>query len=353
MCLVQCRCGFWTRAYSRSIRTLWSHFTPAGPEYKAKKLETVSESESEDDDPPKLALARRRAIAAPAVTPFGVLPDEYNVDRLLVVRPGRRLLEYLVHWVGYGAWGDTWEPEHHLPEAEVAAFRAILPISVDLQLPIRFFREPIARRLSSRKSAERRPAHKLVLEVEPLKVPELALAVLEYLSKLCSPPVPIIHEAEGSDSESWTLYVDQLADLADVVALHAVRPKLGVGNMRINCGSDSYTDMAYIYPSLKLSFKRPRASLGVPPLTGAMGFKIEMSYAIINGKTGRFTLPPILAADERFSLAEISNMVEHAKRLLKQEWVAQPVQHELRKKGWVDLPPGRNVLAAPVAVPSE
>ena len=135
MCLVQCRCGFWTRAYARFIRTLWSHFTPAGPEYKAKKLE-VSESESEDDDPPKLALARRRAIAAPAVTPFGVLPDEYNVDRLLVVRPGRRLLEYLVHWVGYGAWGDTWEPEHHLPEAEVAAFRAILPISVDLQLPI-------------------------------------------------------------------------------------------------------------------------------------------------------------------------------------------------------------------------
>ena len=149
------------------------------------------------------------------------------------------------------------------------------------------------------------------------------------------------------------IYIDQLADLADVVALHAVRPKLGVGNMRINCGSDSYTDMAYIYPSLKLSFKRPRASLGAPPLTGAMGFKIEMSYAIINGKTGRFTLPPILAADERFSLAEISNMVEHAKRLLKQEWVAQPVQHELRKKGWVDLPPGRNVLAAPVAVPSE
>ena len=182
-------------------------FHPADPEYKAQKLETVSESESEDDDPPKLALARRRAIAAPAVTPFGVLPDEYIVDRLLVVRPGRRLLEYLVHWVGYGAWGDTWEPEHHLPEAEVAAFRATLPISVDLQLPIRFFREPIARRLSSRKSAERRPAHKLVLEVEPLKVPELALAVLEYLSKLCSPPVPIIHEALGSDLECWTLYV--------------------------------------------------------------------------------------------------------------------------------------------------
>ena len=48
-------------------------FHPADPEYKAQKLETVSESESEDEEPPKLALARRRAIAAQAVTPFGVL----------------------------------------------------------------------------------------------------------------------------------------------------------------------------------------------------------------------------------------------------------------------------------------
>ena len=87
MCLVQCRCGVWTRTYARLIRTLWSHFTPADPEYKAKP-EKVSESESEDEEPPQLALARRRAIAAPAVTPFGVLPDEYNVARLLVVRPG-------------------------------------------------------------------------------------------------------------------------------------------------------------------------------------------------------------------------------------------------------------------------
>ena len=78
--------------------------------------EKSSDSESESSEPRPLSLKKRRAIVAPACTPYGTLAETYEVSELLSVRAGKRAREFLVRWSGWGVRGDTWEPEAHLPE---------------------------------------------------------------------------------------------------------------------------------------------------------------------------------------------------------------------------------------------
>jgi len=40
--------------------------------------------------------------------------NDFKVDRLLAARGVKRGIEYIVAWQGYGADGDTWEPEEHM-----------------------------------------------------------------------------------------------------------------------------------------------------------------------------------------------------------------------------------------------
>ena len=105
------------------------------------------------------------------------------------------------------------------------------------------------------------------IDIEALKEPGLGMGMLEVMSKLTSPPTSIDFNPDfNSTSQAYSVFVDQPAAIADVIALHAVRPGLGFGNLRINCGAASYEDMAYVIPPLEVYFKQPKPSFGTPPL---------------------------------------------------------------------------------------
>ena len=157
--------------------------------------EKSSDSESESSEPRPLSLKKRRAIVAPACTPYGTLAETYEVSKLLAVRAGKRAREFLVRWSGWGVRGDTWEPEAHLPEEAVAGFPSIPPILVSMVLPMRFPREVVARRLASSKKLDRKPAYKIDLEVPQLKVPELGLAVLKAMAEEAESDISVEYEA--------------------------------------------------------------------------------------------------------------------------------------------------------------
>ena len=56
--------------------------------------EKSSDSESESSEPRPLSLKKRRAIVAPACTPYGTLAEIYEVSKLLSVRAGKRAREF-------------------------------------------------------------------------------------------------------------------------------------------------------------------------------------------------------------------------------------------------------------------
>ena len=60
--------------------------------------EKSSDSESESSEPRPLSLKKRRAIVAPACTPYGTLAETYDfeVSKLPSVRAGKRAREFLV-----------------------------------------------------------------------------------------------------------------------------------------------------------------------------------------------------------------------------------------------------------------
>ena len=58
-----------------------------------------------------------------------VLDEEFKVDKLLEARPGRYGREFLVRWVGYNHYGDTWEPEEHIePRSKVKNYLSLIHI---------------------------------------------------------------------------------------------------------------------------------------------------------------------------------------------------------------------------------
>ena len=327
---------------------------PSTPTEPPKKPAPKKKAKTNEDEPEArpLSLARRRSLVAPATTPFGTLTETYEVDRVLASRAGRASLEYLVRWRGWLTCGDTWEPAIHLPEEVIAAFQSVPRLLACPHLLLRFVREAVARRLSSRKKLERLPAFEVDIEIDALKEPGLGKGMLEVISKLTTPPTSIDFDSEfNSTSQAYSVFVDQPAAIADVIALHAVRPGLGFGNLRINCGAASYEDMAYVIPPLEVYFKQPKPSFGALPLGGAMSFHLKLSYAVINGKTGMMNYPAIADRAAAFTLAERAALCEHAKSMLAQEWSAKPVQHGLRTKGWHRLPKGVPVLPLHVAIP--
>ena len=327
---------------------------PSTPTEPPKKPAPQKKAKTDEDEPEArpLSLARRRFLVAPATTPFGTLTETYEVERVLASRAGRASLEYLVRWRGWLTCGDTWEPEIHLPEEVVAAFHSVPRLLACPHLLLRFVREAVARRLSSRKKLERLPAFEVDIEIESLKEPGVGVGMLEVISKLTSPPTLIDFDPDfNSTSQAYSIFVDQPAAIADVIALHAVRPGLGFGNLRINCGAASYEDMAYIIPPLELYYKQPKPSFGAPPLGGSMSFHIKLSFAIINGKTGQMNYPAVANRVAAFTLAERAALCEHAKSMLAQECSAKPAQHGLRTKGWHRLPKGVPVLPLRVAIP--
>ena len=51
-----------------------------------------------------------------------VLPELYNVERLVAKKKVGARSEYLVKWENYSTEQMTWEPEHHLPDTAIALF---------------------------------------------------------------------------------------------------------------------------------------------------------------------------------------------------------------------------------------
>ncbi|CAC5380028.1 CBX3 [Mytilus coruscus] len=52
-----------------------------------------------------------------------VLPETYDVERIIACRKLKRCEEYFLKWVGFSSYECTWEPADHLPAYLIQEFR--------------------------------------------------------------------------------------------------------------------------------------------------------------------------------------------------------------------------------------
>lgn len=252
------------------------------------------------------------------------------------MRPRGRTREALIRWRGYSCTGDTWEPEEHVkPAGKIKKYLEQPPALVDMKLPHWLFLDAVARQLTSQKSTDRGPRWKHEIILDSLVLPEVALQLLDILRKQVQPPLKL---EKSQDGRTTTLYVDQLEDVARVVALHISRPENGTGALRIKCGKASYKDMLMVVPPLEISYTAPPDVQGLPA-KGARKFLVRLTTVVFNGITGAARWPAVAAPEDRYSLAEQRHIVAHAKAALAQEWAPARISHPLFERKWHLLPP--------------
>lgn len=250
------------------------------------------------------------------------LEGEYKIDHVFGewAKPGGR--ELCVRWQGYNFLGDTWEDEKDVaPASKVAKFDEGISFTGDLRWALGALRRALKDRMTSRKIKERGPAHKALVRIPALDHPDMSRALVEYVSRMHRPHVKVKETGPGE----CRVTVYDLDHIADIVALHLTEANVGLGNLRVNCGAASYEDMMMVIPPLTL-------------IGATSGFRVELSTAVFHGKTGLPRFPKILDEDEQLDTAEQTVLVDHAKLILKQTWATYPLKHELKRKGWQNLP---------------
>jgi hypothetical protein len=139
--------------------------------------------------------------------------------------------------------------------------------------------------------------------VEGLRTSEVAHGVLKYLASECGVK---LQRYTSKSSKCTSLLVQQLDACSAFFGLHIVRPKHGVGCLRIKCGSASYEDML-MGVEAEASYTEPAVFDG-----SFSGYKFEVTITTVcfNGKSGcpRWPAAPypteeaLDVEDERFSM---------------------------------------------------
>ena len=162
-----------------------------------------------------------------------MLPESYNVEKVISWRQRAGGIELLTAWEDYDVDGWTWEPLDNIPERFVRAFHAQRQ-----RLPPSFFyvvtkmRDRIAFKLLERTG----PMFGVAVLVEEAALREYALALLQYFSTSPSGTKCKIAVKEDHWQRAHTLTVLTLMSqehAAWVASLYESRPTHGVGALRI------------------------------------------------------------------------------------------------------------------------
>jgi len=265
-----------------------------------------------------------------------VLEGDFKVAEVKAEWCRGQYRELLVGWDGYNFMGDTWEREENVqPRSKVQKYRNRIPLDIDLKWAIDEFRRCVKDRMTSAKIKERGPAHRARLPMPALNHPDMGRAMVRWAAGLGGRKLKVSDERPGELSvESWDLDF-----LAELVLLHGHKMDVGLGNLRIKCGRASHEDMMMLW-HIKLY--------------GGRDFRAEITMVIFDGKSGDPTFPKILEENpDRITTQEENVIVDHAKMVLRQTWSIYPIEHDLRTKGWVNLPFGTNKLKQARANPSQ
>ena len=267
-----------------------------------------------------------------------MLPDSYNVQKVISWRQRAGGIELLTAWEDYDVDGWTWEPLDNIPKRFVRAFHAQRQ-----RLPPSFFyvvtemRDRIAFKLLERTG----PMFGVAVLVEEAALREYALAMLQYFSTPPSGTKAKIAVKEDHWQRAHTLTITSQEHAAWIVSLHESRPTHGVGALRIKSArrlSNMLLVACNARMPMRLSFVEPRAGGSDAPAPGSYKFTVEFTTVGINSATGDI-MPYTAPTDElRLEMAEAHALVAYAKKTLKQPWAAEPVRHRLRASGWCDQP---------------
>ena len=256
----------------------------------------------------------------------------YKIGHIHAVRRVKRKNQFLGAWDAFSFRDDQWINEEDVkPRSKITKFYGLTATVSILDRPLWLLRDGLARRMLSKTVGERRPVWEHSVEFPGISLVEIARPPLEWLRRPRSGKPAQIVDLGGGDFE---LTIPQLAHIAEAVALQAVRPEAGVGNLRIKCGGASYEDMLML-TGLKLKWNGSM-------LTG------EITTVVFHGKTGTPTWPSA-NSKYKYTLAERNLIVLHAKKILVQEWSPAPIHTHLRRKGWHALPKGAWQLPDAVA----
>ena len=128
------------------------------------------------------------------------------------------------------------------PASKVAKFLRGIPLTIDLQWHVDKVRSAMRTRLTSAKISERGACHECPVQCAACDNPVVQRALLNYFRKLGKPLPPL--EDEGGGRESFETC--DLEHLSDMVGLHLADAQVGIGNLRIKCGSASYEDTLFL-----------------------------------------------------------------------------------------------------------
>ena len=256
----------------------------------------------------------------------------YKIGYIHAVRRVKRKSQFLGAWDDFSFRDDQWVDEEDVkPRSKITKFYGLTASISILDRPLSLLRDGLARRMLSKVVGERRPVWEHRIEFPGLSLVEVVRPLLEWLRRPRSGKPAQIIDLDGGKFE---LTIPQLTHIAEAVALQAVRPEAGVGNLRIKCGGASYEDMLML-TGLKLKWNGSM-------LTG------EITTVVFHGKTGTPTWPSANSKD-KYTLAVRNLIVLHAKKILVQEWSPAPIHTHLGRKGWHALPKGAWQLPDAVA----
>jgi hypothetical protein len=266
-------------------------------------------------------------------------PEAYVPHSIVAARGKGKRRQYLVRWKGYDARGDTWQGAEDVGAGLLAEYHKRLNgPEADIECAVHQLRLALGRLLTSRNKEDRRSCADRELSFPQFASPYVGPKLLERLRQLSGTRAKIERRALGGDRRELLLFLgpSELDAIGRLVSLHATRPEVGVGNLRIHSGGSTHECMMLITPPVTISYTEP-APDKFGAVMGPRSFSVVLSTLHINGKTGDATFP---AADEQWNKTDMNVIVSHAKMYLEQPWVprAQRIRHHLLVEGWHKLP---------------
>jgi len=158
----------------------------------------------------------------------------------------------------------------------------------------------------------------------------------------------VTETTSNATHELRTLKITDQDHGAWVCGLDTSSPDVGTGALRIRAGPKYNSDLVAVVVSpkspLMIEHQMPKRHPSGDPAQGSYSFTITFSTAAFNGLTGDVRPYTAPAKDLQMDTKDEANLIDYAKRTLRQEHAPRPIEHGLRSF-WSHLPANYRLLA--------
>jgi hypothetical protein len=168
--------------------------------------------------------------------------EEFIVGQIYAARPAKSGREFLVGWQGYDADGDTWEAEKNIIDTSVIdSFEVTRFVKASVDLAQWRVRDAMSRQLLTESGAR----CGVKVQCEAASDPQVGRAILRrWRVRRDGTELPVsIDDNRTHRVVQLRIPKEDQAHIGDIVQLHAARPDVGMGAVRIKAGAAHNFDM--------------------------------------------------------------------------------------------------------------